>query len=156
MQIVVVLFLQVYICLWDFCFHPNTVEVNGIEFVLVSFLLTSNLLRWRQISQHRQIKLYFFPWLLEVRDGWIISGRFQGAERCLRGKFFQQWKKKKKKLLGIFHHIAIVKCYLCKKYLEVFWDIEHVVQVDQGCLKSFKGSERGTLEQEILGTSPIY
>lgn len=50
------------------------------------------------ISTSRQIKLYFFPWLLEVRDGWIISGRFQGAERCLReGNSSNNGKKKNKK-----------------------------------------------------------
>jgi len=47
--------------------------------------------------------------------------------------------------------------YLCKKNVdELFWNMEHVVQVDQGCFKSFKGSERGTLEQEILGTSQTF
>lgn len=90
--------------------------------------------------------------------GWVDHFREISGSRTLSKREIlpTMEKKKQKKLLGIFHHIAIVKCYLCKKYLEVFWDIEHVVQVDQGCLKSFKGSERGTLEQEILGTSPIY
>lgn len=56
------------------------------------------------------------------------------------GDFYLQWEGKKK-VRVILHHVQlIVKCYLCKNYVGLCWNVEYVVQFDQGCQKSFKES----------------